>query len=53
VSRVVSNEIAAKNIAQSYFERMAIDDFSQVTPANYPLVTLASTQPLVKEQPCR
>jgi len=46
VSRIVANEIAAKNIAQSYFERMAIDDFENVTPENYPSVTMATSPPL-------
>ena len=46
LSRIVSNQIAAKNIAQSYFERMAIDDFADVTPANYPSVTLTSSPSL-------
>ncbi len=46
LSRIVCNQIAAKNIAQSYFEKMAIDDFEDVTAANYPSVTLASSPPL-------
>ncbi|MCX8037386.1 MAG: prepilin-type N-terminal cleavage/methylation domain-containing protein [Candidatus Sumerlaeia bacterium] len=46
LSRIVCNQVAAKNIAQSYFERMAIDDFDDVTPANYPSVTLATSPPL-------
>jgi len=46
LSRIVCNQVAAKNIAQSYFERMAIDDFSHVTSANYPSVTLTSSPPL-------
>ena len=46
LGRIVSNQIAAKNIAQSYFERMAIDDFADVTPQNYPSVTLATSPPL-------
>jgi len=43
ISRIVSNQVAAKNVAQSYFERMAIDDFSRVTKDNYPSVTLDSS----------
>ena len=46
LGRIVSNQIAAKNIAQSYFERMAIDDFADVTPQNYPSVTLTTSPPL-------
>jgi len=46
LSRIVSNQIVAKNIAQSYFERMAIDNFADVTPANYPSATLVSSPPL-------
>ncbi|KPL09247.1 hypothetical protein AMJ85_06935 [candidate division BRC1 bacterium SM23_51] len=46
LSRIVCNQITAKNIAQSYFERMAIDDFDDVTPADYPSVTLETTPPL-------
>jgi len=46
LSRIVCNQIAAKNIAQSYFERMAIDDWAHVTSANYPSVTLTTSPPL-------
>jgi prepilin-type N-terminal cleavage/methylation domain-containing protein len=46
VSRIVCNQVAAKNIAQSYFERMAIDDFAHVTPQNYPSVTITTSPPL-------
>ena len=45
-SRIVANQIAAKNIAQSFFERMAIDEFTSVTLANYPSITLNSSPPL-------
>jgi type II secretory pathway pseudopilin PulG len=46
VSRITTNQIVAKNIAQSYFERMAIDDYGDVTPANYPSVTMETSPPL-------
>jgi hypothetical protein len=46
LSRITSNQMAAKNIAQSYFERMAIDDYEDVTPQNYPSVTAATSPPL-------
>lgn len=46
LSHIVCNKVAAKNIAQSYFERMAIDDFEDVTPENYPSVSVASTTPI-------
>lgn len=35
-SRVNSNAVAAKNIAQGYFEQMAIDTFADVNATNYP-----------------
>ena len=31
-----SNALAAKNVAQGFFERMAIDNFTSVTQENYP-----------------
>jgi prepilin-type N-terminal cleavage/methylation domain-containing protein len=46
LSRVVSNQIAAKNVAQGFLERMAIDDFENVTPDNYPSITTATSPPL-------
>jgi hypothetical protein len=35
-ARLNSNAIAAKNIAQGYFERMAIDEFADISAASYP-----------------
>jgi prepilin-type N-terminal cleavage/methylation domain-containing protein len=46
LSRLSSNAIAAKNIAQGYFEKMAIDEFKNVGPTNYPNIEYDSVPPL-------
>ena len=46
MTHIAGFHLAAKDVAQSYFERMAIDEFQDVTPENYPSVTQASTNPV-------
>jgi prepilin-type N-terminal cleavage/methylation domain-containing protein len=46
LTRLSSNAIAAKNIAQGFFEQMAIDDFENVGPTNYPAIEYDSVPPL-------
>ncbi|MCL5271534.1 MAG: type II secretion system GspH family protein [bacterium] len=45
-TRLNSNAIAAKNIAQSYFERMAIDDFKNVDADHYPNIDYDAEPPV-------
>lgn len=45
LTRLSSNAIAAKNIAQGFFEKMAIDDFKNVGPTNYPNIDYDSNPP--------
>jgi type II secretory pathway pseudopilin PulG len=45
-TRLNGNAMAAKNIAQGYFEAMAIDDFADVGPANYPDIDYNSNPPV-------
>ncbi|MBN1865990.1 prepilin-type N-terminal cleavage/methylation domain-containing protein [Candidatus Sumerlaeota bacterium] len=44
-TRVNTNSIVAKNIAQGYFERMNTDTFANVGPANYPDISSAPANP--------
>ena len=44
-TRFNTNSIAAKNVAQGYFERMAIDTFANVGSAQYPDVDYDSNPP--------
>ncbi|HNY27766.1 MAG TPA: hypothetical protein PKH31_10330, partial [Candidatus Sumerlaeota bacterium] len=46
LTRLSSNAIAAKNIAQGFFEKMAIDEFKNVGPTNYPDIAYSSNPPL-------
>ncbi len=46
LSRLSSNAIAAKNIAQGFFEKMAIDEFKNVGPTQYPDIEYDSVPPL-------
>lgn len=49
-ARVNSNAFAAKNIAQGYFERMAVDNFTSVTKQYYPDVNYDSNPPVYLDQ---
>ena len=49
-TRLNTNSVTAKNIAQGYFERMAIDTFANVNSANYPSVTSSSNPPVYLDQ---
>ena len=46
LSKVVSNKIAAKNISQSMLEKMTLDDYENVIPANYPSIGYESANPV-------
>lgn len=50
MTRLNCNAIAAKNIAQGYFERMAIDDFADVGPTLYPDIDYDSNPPVWLDQ---
>lgn len=45
-ARINANSIAAKNIAQGYLERMAIDDFANVGPDKYKTIDYTATPPV-------
>ena len=46
MARINSNAIAAKNVAQGYFERMAIDNFANIGPTQYPDINYDSVPPV-------
>ena len=45
MTRLNTNAIAAKNIAQGYFEKMAIDEFRDIGPTHYPDIDDDSNPP--------
>ena len=57
VSKVVSNKIAAKNVAQGILEKMTLHGYDNVTPANYPNIEYDSPNPMyldeVNQTKCR
>lgn len=46
VTRINSNSVAAKNIAQGVFERMYIDEFAEINPTNYPDIAVNDPNPV-------
>jgi hypothetical protein len=46
ITRINTNAIAAKNIAQGFFEKMAIDTFANVDPAHYPNIAYDNDPPV-------
>lgn len=46
ITRVNTNAIAAKNIAQGFFEKMAIDTFPNVGPQHYPNIAYDNETPV-------
>jgi len=57
ITRVNTNAIAAKNIAQGFFEKMAIDTFANVGPQHYPNIDYDNVPPVWLDEaigiPCR
>ncbi|HUT26372.1 MAG TPA: type II secretion system protein [Sumerlaeia bacterium] len=49
-TRLNANAIAAKNVAQGFFERMNVDAFANVGPANYPDVSYGSSPPVYLDE---
>lgn len=49
-SRLNTNSIAAKNIAQGFFERMAIDRFNNVGPNAYPNIAYNDPNPVYLDE---
>ena len=46
ITRINTNAIAAKNIAQGFFEKMAIDTFANVGPEHYPNIDYDNEPPV-------
>lgn len=46
ITRINTNAIAAKNIAQGFFEKMAIDTFANVDPQYYPNINYDNDPPV-------
>ena len=46
ITRVNTNAIASKNIAQGFFEKMAIDTFANVDPQYYPNIAYDNDPPV-------
>lgn len=46
ITRINTNAIAAKNIAQGFFEKMAIDTFANVGPQHYPNINYDNDPPV-------
>jgi len=46
ITRVNTNAIAAKNIAQGFFEKMAIDTFANVGPVHYATIAYDNETPV-------
>jgi len=49
-TRINANAIAAKNIAQGFFERMNADAFANVGPTNYPNIGYSSNPPVYLDE---
>ena len=49
-TRLNTNAVMAKNIAQGVFERMYIDRFSNIGPTNYPSIPVNSNPPVWLDQ---
>ena len=45
MTRLNTNTVVAKNIAQGYFEKMAIDEFKNIGPTDYPDIAYDSDPP--------
>ena len=50
MARINSNAIGAKNVAQGFFEQMAVDDFEDINATNYPDIPLAAEPPVWLDQ---